>query len=148
MGFLTPNRRREQGFFPDVLGSCFNDLSLSNFWGLPLTAESYAPKIDILDQGQEYLVKADLPGWDKDDLELKITEDRMILKGSHKELVEEDNKDYLHKERRFSSFQREIAFREGVLADQAKASLAKGLLEIRIPKSEVKKKKTIPIEID
>lgn len=123
----------------------FDDLRRSFLnWGpsslAPWTAENRLgvrqPLVDVVDNGREFLVRADLPGVSKDDVELNVTSDRIEIKAEAKRQYEGKEKGYDYHEGSYSALQGTLPFPEEVLPDQAEASLKDGLLEVRIPKRE------------
>jgi HSP20 family protein len=94
---------------------------------------AFAPKIDVLQRGNELVVRADLPGVKPDDLTVEVSEDAITISGQRKEEVVEDSGNLYRVERRYGTFFREIPLPEGAIADQAKASCKDGVLEITVP---------------
>ncbi len=135
--------RRPWDLFEDM-DRWFGDLRIEfdrKFWGSlsPLRGGSLGlrqPLVDLEDTGREYVLKADLPGVSKEDLELRVTPDGIELSAETRSERDEDGKEYTYRERSFRSFRRGLAFPEEVLADEAKASLKDGVLEVRLPKKE------------
>jgi len=105
----------------------------------------YFPYFDLREEEDDYVLTADLPGVKKEDLDITATEDRIILKGEHKEETEESDKGYFHKERYFGSFQRSIALPGGIRSEEVKASLKDGVLTLRLPKIATAKTRHIEI---
>ncbi|HYM39807.1 MAG TPA: Hsp20/alpha crystallin family protein [Thermoplasmata archaeon] len=111
------------------------------FWGplAPFARDSVAllaPPVDLVDEGREYVLKADLPGVAKEDLDLRVTPDAVELSAGSRQEREENEKDHAYRERTYRSFRRSLALPEEILADQAKATLKDGVLELRLPKKE------------
>jgi len=109
------------------------------------------PLIDLSDKGNEYLVKAELPGMDKDDVNIEVTENSIEISGESKtEQKEEDRKSgYLRQERRYASFYRALPLPDEVLTDKADAELKNGILTVRLPKKTVPPKgnvKKLPVK--
>ena len=88
-----------------------------------------------------------MPGIDEKDLDVKIENNFLILSGEKKEETKEEKKNYIFSERKYGSFYRTIALPEGAKTDKVKATFKKGILNIEIPKDEVKEAKKIPIEV-
>ena len=88
------------------------------------------PPIDIEETSNELIIKAEVPGVDKDNLEIYLGENAVVLKGTTSEAKETIDKGFRRLERRSGSFERTITYPVSVLADKA--------LEIRIPKDETK----------
>jgi HSP20 family protein len=111
----------------------------SRFWG-PValsqgeTALSRTPLVDLVDAGKEFVVKAELPGVEKEDLDVRVTPDSLEIRAVSRREKKEDGRDYYFRERAYSSFERVLPFPEDVLADRAGAELKDGVLEVRVPK--------------
>ena len=99
-----------------------------------------APAVDISETNGSVVVKAELPGVQKDDLDIEVTEDMLSIKAETKEEKEEKDAHYLRRERSWGMFQRIIPLPVEVKAKEAKASFKDGLLEVTIPKVEAEKK--------
>lgn len=105
------------------------------------------PNIDLYDKKNEIVLKVELPGVRREDIDLTITKDSLIIKGEVKrdEDLQEDN--YYIAERIYGSFSRTITLPFEVESEQAQASMTNGLLEIVLPKREEAKPKEIKIEV-
>ena len=90
---------------------------------------------DIVDEGNELIVKVDVPGVNKKDIELNVTENAIEISAEHVEEEEEKKKNYLRRERSDYSYYRNIALPEKVVSSKAKAKLADGVLNIVLPKA-------------
>src|SRR5216684_6905455 len=94
------------------------------------------PYVDVIDSDNEYVVKAELPGLKKETLNIQVgTNELSLAAESNVENVEE-GKTYLHRERAFSTFRRNIGFAESIDTGKVSASMAEGILEIKLPKLE------------
>ena len=105
------------------------------------------PACDLKDLGDKYLCEIDMPGMSKDDIEIEVREDRLKVKGEAKQETKEEGEDYIRRERRYSSFNRELPMPEDVISEDAEATLKNGVLKITLPKKEPEKKKGKKIEI-
>lgn len=94
-----------------------------------------APAVDVVEKDNEYEITAELPGIDEKDVEVKLANGALTIKGEKKEEKEQREKDYYLSERRYGSFVRSFRVPEGVDADKIEASFAKGLLTVKLPKS-------------
>ncbi len=133
-------------WFGDLRNECDR-----KFWGplSPLTSEGstvLAPRVDLADTGREYILKADLPGVAKEDLDLSVTPDGVELAAESSRELEENEKDYAYHERTYQSFRRSLSLPEEILADQANATLKDGVLEVRLPKKEPTRR-TEPVKV-
>jgi HSP20 family protein len=102
---------------------------------------------DIFEDGNEVVVKADIPGVKKEDLDVSLSEDVITIKGERKKEEKVDRKDYYHAERSYGSFTRSFRLPAEVRADKAEARFEEGILEIRIPKLEPSRAKTKKVTI-
>ena len=105
----------------------------------------WAPSVDVKETDKEVIVKADLPGIKKEDIEVSVDKDQLIIKGERKMEKEEKEKDYVRVERSYGSFYRSFNIGVPIKEDEIKASYKNGVLEISIPKEEIKKPKKIEI---
>jgi len=112
----------------------------------PELAELKMPKVDIIDRDTEIVVRAELPGVAKDDIDLSITDNTVTIKAttSHEEKEEKGN--YYRCEISRGSFSRTVALPGDVDADNAKASFNDGILELTMPKLEKSHRKNITVE--
>lgn len=94
-----------------------------------------APATDLSEKEKEYEITAELPGLDEKNVEIRVSNHTLTIKGEKKEEREESKKDYYLSERRYGSFHRSFQLPEGVDVDKIEASFVKGVLTIRLPKS-------------
>jgi HSP20 family protein len=94
---------------------------------------SWVPKVDVVQQGNELVVRADVPGVAADDLTVEISEDAITISGERKEDRVEENGGAYRVERAYGAFFREIRLPEGAIVDQAKARFKDGVLEVTVP---------------
>ena len=108
------------------------------------------PLVDLVDNGKEYLVKAELPGVVKDDLNIEVSENSVEISAESKEDRKEEKKGYIRRERRYTSFYRSIPLPEDTLPDKANAELKEGVLTVTLPKASAsgpeKKGKRVPVK--
>lgn len=103
------------------------------------------PKVDLVEREEEMVVRAELPGVRKEDLDLSLTDHTVTIKAlSHSEHKEEQEHFYRH-ERRCGEFMRTLELPEDVDADKAKASLRDGMLELILPKMHKRPRKRIEV---
>ena len=94
------------------------------------------PRVDIEDSGDEFVVTADLPGFDKDDIEVQIRGDTLSIEAEHDEDRKQELADsYVRRERRHSSVSREITLPEPVDESESQASYENSVLRIELPKA-------------
>jgi HSP20 family protein len=94
-----------------------------------------APAMDLIEKEKEYEISAELPGIDEKNVEIKVANRVLTIKGEKKDEKEEKQKDYYLSERRYGSFQRSFALPEGVDPDKIEANFAKGVLTVKLPKT-------------
>jgi HSP20 family protein len=103
------------------------------FWRRELSWTA-APAVDITESDKAYEVTAELPGMDEKNIEVKVVNGNLTIKGEKQEEKEEKKKDYYLQERHFGSFERRFQLPEGVDADKIEASFKKGVLTVTLPK--------------
>jgi HSP20 family protein len=118
---------------------------------LPWTREKglgIAPAVDVAEKDKEYEITAELPGMDEKNIEVKLANNTLTIKGEKKEEKEEREKDYYLSERRYGSFTRSFQVPEGVDTAKIEATFAKGVLTLKLPKTAEaqKSEKTISIK--
>ncbi len=106
-----------------------------------------APAMDLVERENEYEITAELPGIDEKDVELKLVNRMLTIKGEKSEEKEEKQKDYFLSERRFGSFQRSFQLPEGVDPEKIEAHFAKGVLTVKVPKAAAAKQPEKKISI-
>jgi HSP20 family protein len=94
---------------------------------------AWSPQIEVFEREGQIIVRADLPGMNKDDVKVDITDDALTIQGERKHEHEQCDESFCHTERSFGHFYRSIPLPDGVDADQAKASFRDGVLEITVP---------------
>lgn len=107
-----------------------------------------APALDVFEEKDDIVVKAELPGMAKENIEVNLTDDVLIIKGEKKKEEEIKEESYYRSERSYGSFMRTVELPKAVHADKVKANFKNGVLEIRIPKTEEAKKKEIKVKVD
>lgn len=90
-------------------------------------------RTDIIDKGDKYVLEAELPGFTKEDINIDIQNDRLIVSAEHNENTEEKKENFVRKERRFGSFSRSFDI-SSVKADEITAEYKNGILELNLPK--------------
>ena len=105
-----------------------------------------SPAIDMYQTDNEVVVKAALPGIKADEVEINVTGDVLTLRGEMKQEEERKEKSWHMREQRWGAFERSVRLPTAVVADQAKADFADGILTVSLPKSEKVKSKTITVK--
>jgi len=125
-----------------------NRLIESFFNGSPLRFGEHVgePAVEVSDTPQAVVVKAQVPGVTKDQLQVSMSEGMLTLKGEVKEEEKKADKSYYRREFRYGAFSRTVPLPAAVEGDKASAQLKDGVLEITIPKSERARAKEIPVK--
>jgi len=116
------------------------------FWRREV-AMGAVPSVDIVEKDNAYEVTAELPGMDEKNVEVKLVDGGLTIKGEKREEKEEKKKDYYLHERHFGSFERYFPVPEGVETDKIEASFKKGVLTVTLPKKAKAQKPEKKIEI-
>jgi HSP20 family molecular chaperone IbpA len=107
----------------------------------------FSPQIETLQRGDQFVVRADLPGLDREDVSIDITDDSVIIQGERREERTDDREGYYRTERSYGSFYRVVPLPEGAITENAKANFNNGVLEItiQVPPREVSRRRRIEI---
>ncbi len=132
MAALIPYNRGNRGIFDVGFGDVFDDFFPSNWLSrraLPRTSF----KIDVEENDDAYVISADLPGIQKDEVSIDMSDNHLTVSVSHNTSTEEEDKNYIHRERSFSSMARSI-YLPDVEASKIEAKLDNGVLTVTAPK--------------
>jgi HSP20 family protein len=105
-----------------------------------------SPAVDMYQTDDEIVVKAAIPGFKADEVQINVTGDVLTLRGESKHEEERQEKSWHLREQRWGSFERSIPLPTDVMADQANADFENGILTITLPKAEEVKPKTISVK--
>src|SRR5690606_12379235 len=94
------------------------------------------PRGEVLERNNELIVRADLPGFQREDINLTVTDDALVISARRESEREEEGTGYYRSERQFGTFHRNISFPVAVDSSRATARLKDGVLEVRIPLRE------------
>ncbi len=94
------------------------------------------PRVDILDLGGSLQVVADMPGVQKEDIEINLTPERVEISAESSTETERKEEEYTYRERGYASYRRVLDLPADVLPDKAEASFKNGVLEVNLPKKE------------
>ena len=106
------------------------------------------PAVDIFDEKDDIVVKAELPGMEKDNIEVNLTDRTLTIKGEKKKEEEVKKENYYRSERSYGSFLRTLELPKEVQSDKVKAAFKNGILEIRMPKTEDAKAKEVKVQVE
>ncbi len=130
---------------------------LSSYFGRPgistesgkeaMTVAEWSPHVDITEDDKEYVIKADLPEVKKEDIKLTVQDNVMSISGERKYEKEEKGKKYHRVERAYGSFMRSFTLPEDADGSKVNAEYKDGVLNVRLPKSEKAKPKSIEVKV-
>ncbi len=109
---------------------------------------SWSPPVDIYESGPDIVLKAEIPGISQDEIEIKIEDDTLALKGERKFRKKTDDENYYRIERSYGTFVRSFTLPNSVDQEGVKATYEAGVLKIVMPKKEEKKPKSIQVQVD
>ena len=112
-----------------------------------MTQGELMPEVDQSEDDKAYHVRIELPGLDKKDVDVSLSDSRLTIRGEKKQDEEEKGKDYYRRECSFGTFVRTLPIPGEVNESKIKASFDKGILSIDLPKSETAQKKVKHIDI-
>lgn len=146
MALVPFNRRRENmpnnffGGFYNMLDEFFTD----NWANYPsLRGNNF--KVNIQENEKEYVVEAELPGVNKDEINLEFNDGRLTIFVKKEDTINEEKKNYIHRESRYSSMSRSV-YLPDAKQEGAKAKLGNGVLNIIVPKDKNENARKIDIE--
>ena len=120
--------------------------SMAPFWRREATWAA-APAVDVAETDKAYELTAELPGLTEKDLEVKLANGALAIKGEKQEEKEEKKKDYYISERRYGAFERSFQLPEGVDTDKIEASFKNGVLKVMLPKTPEAQKTAKKIDV-
>lgn len=137
---LIPFEHRSGSLF-----DTFDRMMESSFFGG--LDRDFAPcRTDIIDQGDKYLLKADMPGFDKEEININIQGNQLDISAEHKEENKDEKDNYIRCERQYGALSRSFDI-EGIDAGKISASYNDGVLELSLPKIIETKPESKKIEI-
>ena len=104
------------------------------------------PKVDVIDRDAELLVKAELPGIKREDLDISVTEDSVTIKGESKQETKEETGEYYRSEISRKSYYRTLALPCDVDTDRVEASFSDGVLELTLPKQKEANRRKVEVK--
>ena len=108
--------------------------------------ESWLPAVDVFDRKDAVVLKAELAGMDPDAIQIEVEDNVLTIKGERKFEERVDDERYHRIERRFGSFQRNLALPQGVKPEDIAAGYEDGILTVSVPKAEEEKPKRIEVK--
>lgn len=105
----------------------------------------WVPAMDLVESGEEYVLRVDLPGMERDDVGLELKDNVLTVSGRREAEHEESQEGFHRVERAFGSFVRSLELPAGIDPDSLKAEFERGVLEVRIPKPPQEQPRRIAI---
>jgi HSP20 family protein len=136
---LMTTQREFDRLFKEAFSPMFNEGELST--------RTWAPPVDIYENENDIVLKAELPGVDPKDVEVRVEDSTLYLKGERKFEKETKEENYHRVERSYGSFARSFSLPNSINSEKVKAEYKDGLLTLTLPKREEAKPKTIKIDI-
>lgn len=134
----------------------FDDFG-NGFWNWPfrslarlerdLSKSVSVPAVDVAEGDKAYELTAELPGLDEKNIDIKVANGGLTIKGEKREETEQKKKDYYVSERRYGTFERYFTLPDGVNADKIEATFKNGVLKVTLPKTEEAQKPAKTIDV-
>jgi HSP20 family protein len=147
MNRSNPYEMMEELF--ERMSSEFEDLSrgMESPDGLPITG-GRSLSMDVADRGDAYQVTVDVPGFDRDDVEVQATDDRLTVVAERDRETEQGEGTFIHRERTHRSLSRSMDLPSAVDEEGAEAALGNGVLTVTLPKLRVDDERSVDIDIE
>jgi HSP20 family protein len=110
------------------------------------SSESGSMEVDLIDHDDEFVVTVDLPGFEREDVEIQVTDHTLRIAADRDEEIEEEEEQYIRHERRHASAERSIRLPDQVDKEHVDARMQNGVLTVTLPKVEVEEARKIEIE--
>ncbi len=111
----------------------------------PSTGQEWSPSVEVMEKENAYVIKAELPGVNEEDVEVSLTGDVLTISGEKEEESEEERKGYYYSESSYGSFSRSLTIPSNIDADNIEAYYNNGVLEINLPKTSEAKPKRVRV---
>jgi len=148
MTLVRYNPNRSYLSMQDTMNSLVNALFNSELSDTGSENGEYAPRMDMKETDNAFEVKLTMPGIDKDNLDISVTDGVLTVKGETKEDEEkEENGKWLVREHKHVAYYRSVRLPSEVQAEKAEAEYKNGVLLLTLPKAEEVKPKSIPVKI-
>jgi HSP20 family protein len=123
----------------------FGNTMFPSLWSRLPTIREWIPALDVYEQDGKFVVKAELPGMDEDDINVSVEGNSLVIKGNKKFEREVKDEDYYHCERSYGSFYRSIPLPAEVDKEKIEANYDSGVLEVKLSKLPEKKTKKVKV---
>jgi HSP20 family protein len=123
----------------------FDRLFDRDWWPWPVAAERFVPALEAYVEGDQFHVRAELPGIDPKEIDLSVDHNRLTIKGERRTTEEKKGAGYLLREIAHGRFERTVTLPEGADTEKINARYDQGVLHITVPVKEVLAAKKVPI---
>ncbi|MGA2682203.1 MAG: Hsp20/alpha crystallin family protein [Candidatus Bathyarchaeia archaeon] len=125
----------------------FEDVIFPSYWdkAMSILPETRVPVVDVEDNEKDYRLKAEMPGFKKEDIEIDLDGNSVVITGAVGWKYDKKEHEYLCKERACKTFYRIVDLPEEIKADEVTADLKEGVLEVLIPKKTPKQKRKVKV---
>lgn len=146
MAIVKYNPFRELRTMQDQMNRLL-DMAWNREFGEELKEGVWQPQVDIYEDEQSVVIKAEIPDVDQKDIDIKIENNTLTIKGERKHSTEVKKENYYRVERCFGHFQRSFSLPQVIDQERVQASCDKGILTITLPKREEAKPKQISVKV-
>ena len=122
------------------------DETLSRIWKEDVAREVWSPPVDILERGNEVVLKVDLPGVSQEEIDIRVEENSLTIQGERRLLKETSEENYIQIERPYGTFRRTFNIPRMIRQERIKASYKDGVLTIVLPRRQEPQPRQIMVE--
>jgi len=128
----------------------FDEMFRNFFTGFtsPTLGKGVFPVMDVTETPEQFIIEAEVPGIQKENLKLSIKKDELVIEGEKKEEDKKEGESFLRIERSYGSFRRSIRLPSEIDQSKVKAKYENGVLKISLPKTEKEKPKEIEVKVE
>jgi len=119
-----------------LMDDLWSDFGMIPYGSLDTSIGGFLPSVDVKETDKKLVVTAELPGMEEKDVEVRLIDGHLTIKGEKKAEKEEKDEDYYYCERSYGSFNRVIALHDGLDKEHIEAHFKNGVLTVEIPKTE------------
>jgi len=148
MNLIRYNPTRDLWHLRDEMDKIFNQFTTRTFDSEETPEVDWSPRVDITENENSYVVKAELAGLSKDDVKITMKEDVLTIRGEKKSETKSENENVHLLERRYGRFVRAFRLPSSVNSKKIDATFKDGILTLSLPKAEEAKPKEIEIKMN
>jgi len=140
---LSQHERTQNDF--DRMLAFFRPWTTSSLWST--VGAGVYPPINVYDDNESYVVRAELPGVDPKDIDISVANNTLTIKGKRETNIKGENVSYHRRERNYGEFRRAFTLPEQVDSSKVMAHAQDGILEIRLPRAEQAKPRRVEVKV-